>query len=82
MPGTDGYKIAATIRSEEAAAHYLAALQLAPDSAVAHNNLARLRHSQGRLDDATPPLVLSNRNEGLQLICRLLLVNDKALNTT
>lgn len=36
----------------------------------------------GRLDDATPPSVLANRNEGLHLMCRLLSVNDKALNTT
>ncbi len=63
---------------DEAIAHYLAALKLNPDSAVTHNNLARIYHTQGRLDDAIkhynaaleidPKLSLAHNNLGILLL--------------
>jgi tetratricopeptide (TPR) repeat protein len=63
---------------EEAAEQYLAAFSTNPDSAVAHNNLARVRHSQGRLDEASdhyaaalrldPALAQAHSNFGVLLL--------------
>jgi tetratricopeptide (TPR) repeat protein len=65
---------------DEAMAHYAAALKLDPDSAVAHNNLARILHTLGRLDEAEhhyraaleidPKLELAHNNLGILLIQR------------
>ena len=68
----------ASTPAREARIHYTAALKLNPDSAVTHNNLARIFHTQGRLDAAIehynaaleidPKLALAHNNLGILLI--------------
>ena len=65
---------------EEAASHYLAALKLNPESAVAHNNLARIFQTEGRLDEAMehysaalqldPGLAQAHNNLGVLMLAR------------
>jgi Flp pilus assembly protein TadD len=63
---------------DEAIAHYNEALKLNPDSAAAHNNLARIHHTLGRFDDAIahytvaleidPKLAIAHNNLGILLL--------------
>ena len=63
---------------DQATAHYLAAIKLNGESAVAHNNLAKLLHGQGRIDDAVahysaalkadPGLAQARNNFGILLL--------------
>jgi tetratricopeptide (TPR) repeat protein len=65
-------------KHDQAITHYLAALKINPDSAVAENNLARIYHSQGKFDAAIthylaaleidPKLALARNNLGILLI--------------
>jgi Tfp pilus assembly protein PilF len=73
-----GMVLAKQKQYEPAAGHYRAALAINPESAIAHNNLARLGHSQGRMAEAmeqyeaalklNPELAQAHNNLGVLLL--------------
>jgi tetratricopeptide (TPR) repeat protein len=84
-----GIALAKQGKLDQATAHYLAAIKLnGGESAVAHNNLAKLLHTQGRLDDAiahysaalesAPGLAQAHNNLGILLLQQGRLVEGTA----
>jgi len=75
-----GVALAKQRKLEEAKSHYLAALRINSESAVAQNNLAKVLQSEGRLDDAIehysaalkfdPRLAQAHNNLGVLLLAR------------